>query len=53
MVPVPEEDLEETFHFNTSIAAVMEFLNGLTKYDFKKEKDNYLAFRSIIIKNVV
>ena len=33
------EDLEETFHFNTSIAAVMEFLNDLTKYDFKEEKD--------------
>ena len=49
------EDLDKTFHFNTSIAAVMEFLNELAKYDFKDEKDfeilNEITRKLLIIIN--
>ncbi|MBU1076601.1 MAG: class I tRNA ligase family protein, partial [Spirochaetes bacterium] len=36
------DDMERTFHFNTSIASVMEFMNELVKKDFKSENDTLL-----------
>ncbi|MDD5066672.1 MAG: leucine--tRNA ligase [bacterium] len=36
------DDLEETFHFNTSIASVMELMNELTRYEFKTAEDHIL-----------
>ena len=45
-------DMEETFHFNTSIASVMEFLNELTKYDFK-DKNDYILLNEIIRKLLI
>lgn len=32
-------DIEKEFHFNTAIAAIMELLNELLKYDFQTEID--------------
>ncbi len=45
------EDMEKTFHFNTSIASVMELMNELTKYNFKDETDFILL--NEIVRNLL
>ncbi len=46
------DDMEKTFHFNTSIAAVMELMNELTKYDFKTDED-FILLNEIIKKILI
>ena len=46
-----DESLNETFHFNTSIALVMELMNLLAKYQFNLEADFILL--NHIIKNLL
>jgi leucyl-tRNA synthetase len=45
------DDIEKSFHFNTAIASVMEFLNELIKYDYKTETDYKLL--KFCIKNIL
>lgn len=36
------DDLEKTYHFNTSVASMMEFFNELSRYNFKDDNDGIL-----------
>ncbi|MBN2395904.1 MAG: leucine--tRNA ligase, partial [Candidatus Atribacteria bacterium] len=45
------EDIENRFHFNTAISAIMELLNDLYSYDLKSSQMN--RQERIILKNII
>ncbi|MEW6097170.1 MAG: leucine--tRNA ligase [bacterium] len=42
------EDIEQEFHFNTAIAAIMELVNEIYKYKFRDDEDSLLVLKEVL-----